>query len=1009
MTLFFRTAFMFLFMCNSLSAQLADTSKIRSNLSSMNATECNDPVFLKYYGRLLNTDYGRDIVSTPTNGSITVGYAGNTGQKTGALVFCLDINGNLLWKKQWSFGTNGNSFSRVLRLIDGNYIAMGRAESASNMSLIWLVKFDINGTLIFSKYIPLPGGIGTWGHDICETMDGGFAIAGGKQTVANISESIVMRLNKDADVSWVVNSDNPLLNSGKTFTGIIEHEGNLVVAGYISKPSLDKDGLIFKLNSANGTLIWQNQYDIDNMVIRFDAIHEKNGTYFVDASRTINQSFDGLQQCIMQINPDGSVKNAFRIDPSLPSSFEFHSLLPLNDGGFITTQSEGTGSRDLLLFKISSSGTIEWKKKYTQTNYQQIFRLKPSPDNGVIGVGIMNYASSCCTPEVLVLKTNALGELGQCISYDHPLKIVTPVYTSSASNIILNKFSLISVSAIIAFSDIGLQTNTLCYANTSLCSVTEIVGPVKVCSFQDTVEFYARRSADCLTPVKWEKKDEYFRVVASTDSTIKVIFLKTGVVLIQAKLDNNCNASFKELAVKINESPGKVNLGPDLKICPLNSLYINAGSGFEKYLWSNGNTDSMILVNNPGRYSVTVNDFCGITYIDEIEIEKTDEYFSLGPDRSVCDRDTIILRLPGSYTVASWLPDYNISLLGNDVVIVSPLKDTDYIISSLIYPGCLKSDTVRVFVKNHLPLMLGKDTSICVGQSFVFTASPGFVNYLWSDNSIGPSVTVTNRNSYWLQATAPNGCVSRDTVSITEVHPNPVINLGKQIKICEGTEFTINAGNYFLKYQWQDGSSLNSFIANKTGKYWVDVIDRNGCFGTDTAFITDFLPAPKGFLDKNELREICINGRPLELSSLGTWKSYLWSNRASSTSILVRSPGVYWLEVTNESNCLSRDSIFVHEKANCLQGLNFPNVFTPNGDGKNDLFKAIYSVMPESFLLQIFDRFGGKVFETGNPEQGWSGKINGKEAGSGSFAWYCKYNFRGGQTQLAKGTITIIK
>lgn len=879
---------------------------------------------------------------------------------------------------------------------------------------LWLVKFDINGTIIFSKYIPLPGGISTQGFDICETSDGGFAIAGAKQTVANINESIILRLDANANVSWILASDNPFINSGKTFTGIIEHDGNLVVSGIISEsssnPAYNIDGLIFKLNSSTGALIWQKRYDVDNMPTRFNDIYESNGMYFIDAARTTNQSYDGLQQCIFQINYDGSVKNAFRMDPSIPESFPYHSLLPLADGSFITTQSEEyPASKDILLFKVSATGTIEWKKKYTNNNTQQIFRLKHTPDNGIIGVGNLTYPSNNTVPELLIIKTNESGEAGPCVSTDPPLSVVKPAYTVSESSITFKPFSLSSEPAPFTVHDIDPQIYSVCYQPPTQCEVTEIVGPAKVCSLKDEIEFYGRRSAGCLTPVKWQTNDEYFRVVASTDSTIRVVFKKSGTTMMIAKIDNNCTADFMSFAVTIKESPDKIDLGPDLKICPLNTISVDAGTGFENYLWNDGSTDSKLSVKDPGPFSVTATNFCGTIYNDEIEIINTDESFDLGPDRDVCDNDTLIIRLPAGYTVSTWLPNYNSSLVGNNAITVSPAKDTSYIISSLLYRGCLKSDTVKILVKQHMPLMLGKDTSICEGQSVAFTAPPGFVSYTWSDNSNGPSINASSKNSYWLHAIASNACVSKDTVRITDIHSNPVIGLGKQLQVCENADLKISAGNQFVKYLWQDGSTLNSFVADKIGKYWVDVIDRNGCAGTDTAFVTGYLPSPKDFLNKNAPSEICINGRPVELSAEGNWNSYLWSTGTKVKFTKAASPGVYWLEVTNKSNCRSRDSIVILEKTNCLAGLYFPNAFTPNADGKNDMFRPVYFIMPESYLLVIFDRYGGKVFESNDPERGWSGQTNGKLAGNNTFTWYCKYKFTGGEQELAKGTVTIIK
>lgn len=61
-----------------------------------------------------------------------------------------------------------------------------------------------------------------------------------------------------------------------------------------------------------------------------------------------------------------------------------------------------------------------------------------------------------------------------------------------------------------------------------------------------------------------------------------------------------------------------------------------------------------------------------------------------------------------------------------------------------------------------------------------------------------------------------------------------------------------------------------------------------------------------------------------------------------------------------------------------------PNVFTPNGDGINDVFKAKTQSL-EWFQGVIINRWGRKVYEWTNPDDGWDGRINGKYANPGTY------------------------
>ena len=81
----------------------------------------------------------------------------------------------------------------------------------------------------------------------------------------------------------------------------------------------------------------------------------------------------------------------------------------------------------------------------------------------------------------------------------------------------------------------------------------------------------------------------------------------------------------------------------------------------------------------------------------------------------------------------------------------------------------------------------------------------------------------------------------------------------------------------------------------------------------------------------------------------------MWSTGATTVNIKVRLPGNYWLSVIDGNNCTGIDSVVVFSK-NCLTRVFIPNSFTPNGDGKNDIFKAIVVGQVLSFNLVVYDR-----------------------------------------------------
>jgi gliding motility-associated-like protein len=96
---------------------------------------------------------------------------------------------------------------------------------------------------------------------------------------------------------------------------------------------------------------------------------------------------------------------------------------------------------------------------------------------------------------------------------------------------------------------------------------------------------------------------------------------------------------------------------------------------------------------------------------------------------------------------------------------------------------------------------------------------------------------------------------------------------------------------------------------------------------------------------------------------------------------------------------------------NFTTDINIPNVFTPNGDGKNDTYLVKVSG-EELFELSIWNRWGGKVFETTDAKIGWNGKVNntGEESPEGTYYFILTYKLRGQTVEsVVRGTITLIR
>jgi len=97
--------------------------------------------------------------------------------------------------------------------------------------------------------------------------------------------------------------------------------------------------------------------------------------------------------------------------------------------------------------------------------------------------------------------------------------------------------------------------------------------------------------------------------------------------------------------------------------------------------------------------------------------------------------------------------------------------------------------------------------------------------------------------------------------------------------------------------------------------------------------------------------------------------------------------GTYKVKVTvGSTKCSYSDSVTVTVSESKLE---VPNVFTPNGDGYNDEFRVGYKSLA-TFECWVFNRWGRQVFYWNDPQKGWNGKINGKDAPAGPYFYVIK-------------------
>jgi len=340
--------------------------------------------------------------------------------------------------------------------------------------------------------------------------------------------------------------------------------------------------------------------------------------------------------------------------------------------------------------------------------------------------------------------------------------------------------------------------------------------------------------------------------------------------------------------------------GPD-QICLGGTAVLDAGPGYASYQWSiPGQFTQFLSINAPGIYSVQVTDANGCQGVTEHMVTFFPENVPvITGDLSICPGQTTFLGLESTYLYYTWSdnstgPFIEVGEAGLYGVTVEDFN------------GCLSS--ASVFVEQAPPpqVQISGDSQFCEGSSTVLDAGPGYLSYLWSDNSISQLVNVYEGGLYSVTVSNDQGCLGEASLFVEE-YSGVDVEISGSLSFCPGSSTILDAGPGYSSYLWSDSSNGQTFSAVSPGNYSVTVTDANSCVATDMVTVieqNELSPVISGDLS------ICI-GENTILDAGSSYLTYLWSNGSEEQAITVDSSGNYSLTVTDGFGCSGETAVFV--------------------------------------------------------------------------------------------------
>ncbi len=514
----------------------------------------------------------------------------------------------------------------------------------------------------------------------------------------------------------------------------------------------------------------------------------------------------------------------------------------------------------------------------------------------------------------------------------------------------------------------------------------------------------------------------------STGATTQKIYVSSaGIYSVNVTNSNGCKGSSLPFSLTVQLAPiATITSSGGTKVCPNDSLLLSSSTA-TSYLWSTGAVTPNIKV-PAGNYSVTVYNMngCSAKSTAFIITNYTVTPPSLTPNGavSIVQGDSVQLSASGatSYTWSNGKIGASIyvSVAGN------------YFVTATNSNGCHVNSIpviVTVINSNSMISVTGA-TSFCDGNSVTLSSvySTGNQWYFNSQPLPGETnsvLTASDAGYYKVAIWQGNNWLYSDSILVT-VYPAAQYPAVNDTNVCRNASVTVTA-NGSDNYKWytdQTGNTLASpnnilTISQVLGPqtYYVEATNFFGCSTVDRLDVNiGLLPSPQlAFQPSTQASQGMFTTNFINTSVDADMYSWTFGDTINNTSTDVNPVHIYTVSgnylislyaENTSTGCSDTISRLINVVGN--NNLFIPTTFTPNGDGKNDLFR----VRGDHFTMEemlIYDQWGKLLYRTDNSRPNWDGRIGGDVVQNGTYVYRIQIVNDNNISSILTGSITLIK
>lgn len=335
--------------------------------------------------------------------------------------------------------------------------------------------------------------------------------------------------------------------------------------------------------------------------------------------------------------------------------------------------------------------------------------------------------------------------------------------------------------------------------------------------------------------------------------------------------------------------------------------------------------------------------------------------------------------------------------------------------------SCTDSDTMYVVVNGVIAANINPAGPFCEFDANVpmSSANPGGT---WSGTGITDvnagsfSPVIAGVGTHEIVYTTSGPCPDSDTIQV-------LITTQANASIVAAGPFCDNVSSVALAAAQNGGSWSGPGITSSAagtfdpavagdGSHSVVYTISGACGDSDTTTI-DVNETPD--IVVNCVSETCYGANDgfafVDITGGSAPYNTTWETTETTDSIFLLAPGTYDVSVTDANGCLriASGTVDIATDSCYTPHVYIPNIFSPNGDGNNDIY-LVQGKGITSFTLHIYDRWGEKVFESDDQNEGWNGEYKGKPVEQGAYPYAVSLIFEGETTvKEYNGYITIAR